>query len=59
MQLTAGSLFELALGGTTVTQDGFGGSGPLNVYQGKALELAASQQYVCKHLIGKLLWPLT
>ena len=32
MQLTAGSLFELALGGTTVTQDGFGGGGAPNAY---------------------------
>jgi hypothetical protein len=45
MQLTAGSLFYLSWlmlhlpppPCTTITQDGFGVGGALNVYQGKAL----------------------
>lgn len=33
--------------------------GAPNVYRSKASQKAATMKYMCKHLIGKLLWPLT
>jgi hypothetical protein len=53
-------LFKIsrALQHAIVTQDGFDVVGENHVSMGQGFIVSRGREYMCKHLMGKLLWPL-